>query len=337
MLIPEYTRWLERHQLQPTTIKSYPEKVVIFLAWLGARGINVVDVDSDIAFKFLEHLTIERRQSPNTRRTYMFSLRSYFDFLREKELIKTNPAREVMLPKRVDTPPGNLSEEEIAKLMTAAFENKTDTGMRDLAIISVLAGTACRVSAISNMRLNDFQTTDILVPEHCQHCGQSLLSGRFAGRGKKIKATMVMLHEKGGKPWNIPLPEKASFYLSQYLSNRKKCFGTDIIFPTKWKKAVKPISRFMVLDMLKKYAAKAGVTGKINPHMFRHAAITWWLDYGVDQEVVQRMVGHKALQQTLRYRHRSMRSFVYSGISRERNLLEVVPTPMDVLFNKMRS
>ncbi|HAS55347.1 MAG TPA: hypothetical protein DCS42_15070 [Nitrospiraceae bacterium] len=335
MLIPEYTYWLERQQLRETTVKSYPAKAEIFIHWLEGKGLDVAELDDDIVFKFLEYLTIERKQSSNTRRTYMFAIRSYCDFLVEKGIFSKNPAKEVMLPKRVDVPPGNLWEEEIAKLMTAAFENKTENGMRDLAIISVLAGTACRVSAITRMTLSDFSIVDIIQPERCQHCGQYLLMGRFAGRGKKTKATMVRLHEKGGKVIDAPLPEKASAYLSLYLSNRKKCFGTEVVFPVKRKGEVSPISRHGIGEMLNRYALKAGI-GKVHPHMFRHAAITWWLDYGVDPETVQRYVGHRALQQTLIYRHKSMRSFVHSGIATDRNLLESVPTPMDILFNKAR-
>ena len=121
MLIPEYAQWLERQQKRETTIKSYPAKAEIFLRWLGEhQGLMAHEVDDDIVFKFLEHLTIQRKQVPNTRRTYMFALRSYFDFLVERAIIKANPAKAVMLPKRVDPPPGNLSEEDIAKLMTEA-------------------------------------------------------------------------------------------------------------------------------------------------------------------------------------------------------------------------
>jgi integrase/recombinase XerD len=336
MLIPEYSHWLERHQLRATTVKSYPAKAEIFIRWLEGKDQDVAELSDEIVFKFLEHLTIERKQSPNTRRTYMFAIRSYCDFLIGKGILNRNPAKDIALPKRVDVPPGNLSEEEIAKLMTAAFENKTENGMRDLAIISILAGTACRVSAIGEMRIQDFQTVDSIMPERCQHCDQYLLSGRFAGRGKKIKTTIVQLKEKGGKTWPIPIPEKASAYLSLYLGNRKKFFGTDIVFPVR-RKGIKPMSRHAVRDMLKRYAIRAGIESlQIHPHMFRHTAITWWLDSGVDLGSVQRYVGHAAVEQTLRYRYKSMRSFVHSGISTDRNLLEHIRTPMDVLFNKAR-
>lgn len=334
MMIPEFVRWLERQQRLASTVRSYPAKVELFLAWLATQGKTVPQADADVVFAFLEHLTLGRKQAANTRRTYMFALRSYFDFLVEKQVVPENYAKTIAMPKRAYTPPGNLSEEEIAKLMHAAFENKTEKGMRDLAIISVMAGTGCRVSALSNLRLSDFRTTEITVPERCQYCQQSILSGRFAGRGKKVKATMVRLKEKGAKTWDVLLPEKASFYLSQYLTNRKDGFGSEIVFPTKYGKKLLPINRTTVVSMLRKYAAKAGVTAPVNPHMFRHAAITWWLDYGVDPETVQRMVGHAALAQTLEYRHRSMRSYVFSGISGEKNLLENMPTPMDVLFKR---
>jgi len=39
--------------------------------------------------------------------------------------------------------------------------------------------------------------------------------------------------------------------------------------------------------------------------------------------------------QTMEYRNKSIRAFAYSGIAMDRNLLEHIHTPMDMLFNKM--
>lgn len=336
MLIPEFQRWMERRQIRPKTIKSYTAKVSIFIAWGEEQKKDITETDPDIIWRFHEHLALQRNQRPATRALYLHALKSYFDFLITREIFKENPARSIAMPKVQAAPPRTLDEEEITRLMNAVFENKTEKGLRDLAIISVLAGTACRVGALTEMRIMDFWPKEEIFPEQCQHCGQYLLSGRFSGRGKKIKVTMVRLREKAGKEWDVLLPDKAAFYLTQYLNNRKIGLETDIVFPVKRHGTIKPITRHGVLYMLKRYAARAGLTKTISPHVFRHAAITWWLDYGVDPETVQRWVGHRLLQQTLEYRNKSMRSYVQSGIATDRNLLDRIETPMDVLFHKMR-
>ena len=335
MLIPEYTHWMERRQARPKTIKSYSNKVRIFAAWLDKKLIGMPEVDPDRIFEFHQHLMHERKQKPSTRSSYLGALRNYFDFLIDDGVFKENPAKAVAKPKIHKAPPNSLDEEEIEKLMVAAFEKKTENGMRDLAMIAVLTGTGCRVSALCDLRLMDFRPTEVLIPENCQHCGQPIMTGRLAGRGKKKKVTMVHLREKAGKEWDIILPDKAAFYLSQYLNLRGIGVNSDIVFPVHKGDAIKPISRQGVLYVIKRLAGKAGITRRISPHCFRHAAITWLLDIGVDPEVVQRWFGHRALAQTMEYRNKSIRSFVWSGVGAEKNLFEQIKTPMDALFNRV--
>jgi len=334
MLIPEYVRWLERNQARPKTVKNYMHKARIFVEWLEPQNIGVPEVDPDRIFSFHEYLVTQRKQRASTRKSYLNALRNYFEFLITQGVFKANPAKEVAMPKIHKSPPDQIDEEEISKLMTAAYEKKTEKGMRDLAIVSVLAGTACRVSALAGMRLQDFRPSEVSVPEKCQHCGQSILGGPRAERSKKIKVTMVRLREKSGKEWDVILPQKAEFFLSYYLKQRAAGDETDIIFPVKRGVQIKPISRHGVLYVIKRLAKKAGITRKISPHSFRHIAITWWLDIGINPDIVQQWVGHRALSQTMEYRNKSIRSFVWSGIGTDKNILERIVTPMDLLFKK---
>lgn len=335
MLIPEYTRWMERNQARPKTVKSYANKVRIFVAWLDKKLVGVPEVDPDRVYEFHQYLLHEKKQKASTRSSYLGALRSYFDFLVDQGVFKENPAKSVAKPKIHKAPPNSLDEEEIEKLMVAAFEKKTEKGMRDLAMIAVLTATGSRVSAIADMKLTDFRPTEVIIPECCQTCDQPLLTGRFAGRGKKKKVTMCHLREKGGKEWDIILHEKAAFYLGQYLNSRTLGLNTDIVFPVQHGDVIKPISRQGVLYIIKRLASKAGIPRKISPHCFRHAAITWLLDIGTDPEVVQRWFGHRALTQTMEYRNKSVRAFVWSGAGTDRNLFGQVKTPLDALFNRM--
>jgi integrase/recombinase XerD len=335
MMIPEYIHYLERNQARPKTIKSYSNKVRIFISWLDKKLIGVPEVDPDRIFDFHQHLLHDRKQKSSTRSAYLGALRNYFDFLLDQGLFKSNPAKAVAKPKIHKAPPNSLSEEEIEKLMFAAFEKKTEKGLRDLAMIAVLTATGSRISAVADMKLADFRPTEVLLPENCPHCSQPILTGRLAGRGKKKKVTMVHLREKGGKEWDIILHEKAAFYLSQYLNSRKIGMNTDIVFAVEGRENVTPISRSGAYFLIKRLARKAGITRSISAHCFRHAAITWLLDIGVDPEVVQRWFGHRALAQTMEYRNKSIRSFVWSGVGTERNLFEHIKTPLDPIFNRI--
>jgi integrase len=49
--------------------------------------------------------------------------------------------------------------------------------------------------------------------------------------------------------------------------------------------------------------ARAGLTGKISPHVMRHSAITTLVKAGIDLPTIQRISGHKTLTMLLRYTH----------------------------------
>jgi integrase/recombinase XerD len=335
MMIPEYIRYLERNQAGAKTIKSYSNKVRIFVTWLDKQLVGIPEVDPNRIFEFHQYLMLEKKHKASTRSAYIGALRNYFDFLVFDGLFKQNPAKQVAKPKVHKSPPNSFDEEEIERMMTVAFEKKTEHGLRDLAMIAVLTSTACRVSAMAGMKLSDFRPTEVIIPENCQHCGQPLLSGRLAGRGKKKKVTMVHIREKGGKEWDIILPDKAALYLGHYLQSRTLGKNTDIVFPVKKGGVVRNISRSGVLYAIKRLASIAGITRSVSPHCFRHAGITWMLDIGMDPEVVQRWVGHRALSQTMEYRNKSIRAFVWAGAGGDKNLFENVKTPLDGLYSRL--
>jgi integrase/recombinase XerD len=49
------------------------------------------------------------------------------------------------------------------------------------------------------------------------------------------------------------------------------------------------------------YALKAGLTGQVSPHTFRHSFATHLVKSGADIQLVSRMLGHKHLKVTQMY------------------------------------
>ena len=72
------------------------------------------------------------------------------------------------------------------------------------------------------------------------------------------------------------------------------------LFPSRKRKAL-PLDRRVVNFMMSEYLCSAGVTQKYSPHCLRHTFATQLLNAGVTLEVLKELMGHRSIQNTLKY------------------------------------
>ncbi|HKL99067.1 MAG TPA: integrase, partial [Mobilitalea sp.] len=121
--------------------------------------IKAVDIE-----EYLEYLTYyksednerERINTENGKKRKLVSLRSFYNYYYKKEMILTNPASLVNVPKLHEKEIVRLEIDEVARLLDEVenAENMTKTQqkyhektkLRDLALMTLLLGTGIRVS-----------------------------------------------------------------------------------------------------------------------------------------------------------------------------------------------
>jgi len=335
--INSFCRQLEREELSPRTVKSYRDKVEQFARYLKDRDKGLLSVDGEGANVYFHFLLIKKLQTANTRYSSYNALKRFYTFLVSRGEISSNPIDDVKAPKKERRPKGSLTVDDAQRMMYAPGL-KTEKGKRDTAIIGLLMAVGNRTSSLINLKVRDIRSERMRIPPKCHHCGQTDYSGQSRLRGKEKQMVFVKLYEKGGKTWDVPLNEKAAFYLNQYLVHRAHGKNSDVVFPSFRGKRdpddVKPITRHGIYALIKRYAQEVGIKENVSPHSFRHLVVTWWLDCGVDPILTKNFVGHSTLSTTEVYRGITHRSFVQSGMAEEKNILDAIETPMDDIINR---
>lgn len=328
-----FRRWLELGEKGHRTVRAYEERAKAFIAYQDAHGADFMGVDPEGISLYMQYLLIRKGLKAGTRSQIFYALMSFYNYLVSKGLMRRNPVAEAPRVKPERRMKDCLTNDEVTKMIYAPGL-KTEIGMRDTAILTLLTALGNRATALCNLTIKDIRVEEVVIPPRCSHCGQIDYSGTSSLRGRKAQMMIVRLHEKGGKEFSVPIHDKAAFYLNKYLVLRAYAKDSDIVFPRYQRKVVEPINRHGLYAIIRKYARAAGVKGKVSPHSFRHAAATWLLDCGVNELTVKNLLGHSSLTTTERYRHVSHRAFIFSGAAREKNLLEAIDTPMDGLLER---
>lgn len=219
-----------------------------------------------------------RRVEPMKRRTqnyYLIALRAFLKYLRKRGIESLSPER-IELAKVPERSLDLISSTELDRLMKAP-DVSTETGLRDKAILELLFSTGLRISELTNLSIDDVDLT----------------RDEFSVRGKGDKVRVVFLSEA------------AKTAIKKYLKARKDM--SDALFVQYGKNAKNAddlrLSPRSVQRLLKQYAARAGITRKVTPHVIRHSFATDLLSNGADLRSVQALLGHANIGTTQVYTH----------------------------------
>ena len=114
----------------------------------------------------------------------------------------------------------------------------------------------------------------------------------------------VRVRGKGSKERLVPLSGRAVRELDAWLGRRGeipvKPGQDDYVFLNR---RGSHLTRTMVLIMVKRKAAAAGIIKTISPHTLRHSFATALLEGGADLRVIQQLLGHESIATTEIYTH----------------------------------
>jgi integrase/recombinase XerD len=220
---------------------------------------------SAITHRDLHDLFLAKQQNSHSVYTLLNYLRVWKRFFRwsyDEGHITSNPAQELKRPRIPPKTPQAISEENIQKLLE--YSQNTTHSERDYALILFLADTGARVGGVSSLTMQnlDFERCRAIVCEK--------------GRGGK-KERVVFLSERLVRA------------LREWLAVR----------PDTEDKRVFLLAESGIYQVLKRLNRQAGLTGRWNPHSFRHAFARRMLARGMSLGVVSHLMGHSSVQVTI--------------------------------------
>lgn len=275
--LDEFVRHLRVERgLSPCTWTSYGYQIRGYLRFLEGRGRIPASATREDVLGYLE----ARKDAGVTGSTLFaaaIAVRGFHRYLAAQGHASADPTAGMRLPKYKQRLPEPLSVDEMERLLSMPTGNKFHL-VRMKAALEVLYSTGCRVSELLNIKLEQLH----------------------------IEEGWVRVIGKGNEERVLPVGPRAKEALLRYLEARKRRFPStgDTLFLTT---RGGPISRTTFWWQLRQLARRAGLSGRVFPHQFRHGAATCMLEGGADIRVVQEMLGHRSLSTTMIYTHVSQK------------------------------
>ena len=261
------------------TLEAYERDLRDLFGDLTSRGITALSaVKPEHLFEHVRFLSKVRALEPNSIGRHVVTVRVFFRYLHATLKLSNDPARLLERPTKWKKLPHVLSPGDMRKLVEAPTDEHGELWIRDRAILETMYASGLRASEVGSLRLNQYSET----------------TGALHVIGKGSKHRMV------------PVGEHALRWIGRWLQESRANFvqGDEVTADHRLFVSVrgKPLERVAVWQLVKRYAAIAGLS-KVHPHVLRHSFATDLLRGGCDLRTVQEFLGHSSVVTTEVYTH----------------------------------
>ena len=256
------------------TVEAYTHDIAYLTAFLADAGTTLEDVRLSHLETFATTLH-DKGIGPSSQARILCAVRSFFRFLVLERTLRDDPSELLESPVLGERIPEVLSTVEVDRMEDSIDLDKWE-GPRNRAIIEVLFACGLRVSELVALRLSDLLPAEGYI--------------RVTGKGAKERL--------------VPISESAVDELRSWFYTRDRMVirpgEEDYVFLNR---RGRHLTRTMILIIVKRAAADAGITRTVSPHTLRHSFATALLQGGADLRAIQQMLGHEHIDTTQIYTH----------------------------------
>jgi integrase/recombinase XerD len=267
--------WLE-HGLSKNSLDAYRRDLRLFSRWLEVKRPERADLHAvqpqDIAAYFADRHAESKPSSANRR---LSVLKRFYQLALRERRIEADPCLKMASARQPARFVHTLSEAQIEALLDAP-DVGTALGLRERTMLELMYASGLRVSELVTLKVVELSLNDGVL--------------RITGKGSKTRL--------------VPFGAQARHWLERYMKEARGAILNgqvdDALFVTA---RGGPMTRQMFWVLIKKHAARAGITAPLSPHTLRHAFATHLLNHGADLRVVQLLLGHSDISTTQIYTH----------------------------------
>ena len=272
-LAEEFLRYLAvERNASSRTLKAYRQALATFRAETKTPWKKCTAND----FRDYLFALMKRGQARSYVRLQFSAFRTFYQFLAARKGLRSNPVREVQLPKLDKKLPLVLTRQQVEELLAAPARVAKNRAapvwmpLRDVAIMELFYSSGLRLGELAALDVADVD----LYTE----------SVRVLGKGRKERVC----------PVGLPALEASSRYRAAANVHSGPLFIS---------KSRRRLSTRSIWLVLKRYLRHTSIPISISPHKLRHSFATHMLDRGADLRSVQALLGHASLSTTQIYTH----------------------------------
>jgi integrase/recombinase XerD len=267
--------------LSPNTISAYRNDLLQFAERLrfeaekqGGRDFALATIDRDMITAYFLHLR-DRGYSAASIARKTAALRSFFQYLRRKGDVPTDPTHGIGSPEVKKPLPRTVGDDHVRQLLDFCESRDTPEGLRDNAMLRLLSATGMRVGELVMVDVDDVDFEESRV--------------RVVGRGNRERSL----------PLDLPTLASIRAYLDQarqYLT-RNSPTQTALVVNQRGQR----LTRQGFWLIMKGLVRDAGLPAMMTPHMLRHSYATHQIGEGTGLEELRQLLGHASIATTQIY------------------------------------
>lgn len=250
----------------PHTVRSYGSDL--------QQLSQMVEGRFDLTTPTLRSYLREFGSSPVTRARKLSTLRTFVRHLKRAGVLKDDPTEPLEAPIKRKKLPKALSMVQTTDLLDQSAESSFP--LRDRAMLELMYAAGLRASEAAGANMQDLDMRECSILVH--------------GKGNKQRVSLF------GKTCK-------SAMLDYFQGERTAPKGHDALFTND---RGGRITTRTIQNVVKRWAAQAGLPPETSPHTLRHSFATHLLDRGADLKTVQQLLGHESLATTQIYTHLSI-------------------------------